>query len=431
MRTSNPWLRPVALLWATTAALAAQAIEPAESTEECTVGVACGEATPDGRPLLWKNRDTSSEHNEVVHFTDGRYEYLALVTAGQQKSAWAGCNEKGFCIMNSVSPDFRRARKRGGLGNGGFMKLALQTCATVAEFEQLLHRTNKTGRRTRSNFGVIDAVGAAAVFETSPAGFQRFDAGDPEVATQGFIVRSNFALTAVDNDEVKARSIERYRRGNLLCLAAGSRKELTPSQLLRQFCRDLADQDGNPLTMPIDQQVGKAPAGTLDNNRCISRSNTRSAVVFHGIKAGEDPRLTTFWVILGEPLFSIAVPCWVWAGGVAAELDGEQRSPLCTAAIQIKAEHYLVRDSSGAAKSGSKRRRGRSKKQFLKTAGLPGIWRRTYPVEDKIFDATRRRLAQWRVAVPKPGDVRGFHDRMARRAYQALVELVPARVGNK
>ena len=44
----------------------------------------------------------------VVRFTDGKYECLALVTAGQLQSAWAGSNEKGFCIMNSVSPDFRR-----------------------------------------------------------------------------------------------------------------------------------------------------------------------------------------------------------------------------------------------------------------------------------------------------------------------------------
>ncbi|MBT8444580.1 MAG: peptidase C45, partial [Gammaproteobacteria bacterium] len=159
-----------------------------DSGEECTVGVACGKATPDGRPLLWKTRDTSSRHNEVVRFTDGKYEYLALVTAGQNRSAWAGSNEKGFCIMNSVSTDFRRGGAGNGPGNGRMMKIALQSCATVADFEALLKKTDESGRRTRANFGVIDATGAAAVFETSPDSYTRFDADDPEIAPKGFIV---------------------------------------------------------------------------------------------------------------------------------------------------------------------------------------------------------------------------------------------------
>ena len=62
--------------------LLAQLPDP-DAGEECTVGVACGRATPDGRPLLWKTRDTSAKNNEVVYFTDGQYKYLALVTAGQ------------------------------------------------------------------------------------------------------------------------------------------------------------------------------------------------------------------------------------------------------------------------------------------------------------------------------------------------------------
>ena len=430
MLTSTCWLRHVLILWASTAALAAQVIED-ESAEECTVGVACGKATPDGRPLLWKTRDTSSKHNEVVRFTDGKYEYLALVTASSGRSAWAGCNEKGFCIMNSVSTDFRSGKAKGGRGNGGFMKLGLQTCATVADFEDLLKRTNKTGRRTRANFGVIDATGAAAVFEAGSATFSRFDAADPEIAPQGFIVRSNFAMTVKNNDKVKARSIERYERGNHLCRAAVTKQELTPKQLLRQFCRDLSDKDGNPLSVPLEKKIGKAPLGMLDNDKCIARPSTKSAVVFHGVKAGEDPGLTTFWVILGEPLFSIAVPCWVHAGGVAAELDGEKHSPLCTAAIAIRDENYLVREREKPKAGEQGRRSRRGKKHYLKTAGLSKVWECTYPAEDKIFDATARQLEKWRSTLPKPADVKSFHDRMARQALASLRELLPARVGQK
>ena len=107
-------------------------------SEECTVGVAAGSAAADGRPLLWKNRDNSkARNNEVVYLEDGRFKYLALVTAGESRSVWAGVNEFGFSIMNSVSSDLPGKNKKG-LGNGAMMKLALQQCVTADDFENIL-----------------------------------------------------------------------------------------------------------------------------------------------------------------------------------------------------------------------------------------------------------------------------------------------------
>ena len=42
---------------------------PADA-EECTIAVLAGPATPDGRPILWKNRDAASINNEISYFTD-------------------------------------------------------------------------------------------------------------------------------------------------------------------------------------------------------------------------------------------------------------------------------------------------------------------------------------------------------------------------
>ena len=394
--------------------LSAQELDP-ETLEECTVGVASGKATPDNRPLLWKTRDTNAKNNEVVYFTDGEHKYLALVTAGQDSSAWAGVNERGFCIMNSLSTDFRRGR-RSGMGNGAFMTRALSTCANVAEFEKMLDRTAKEGRRTRANFGVIDATGAAMVFETGATTHKRFDASDPEVAPEGFIVRSNFAIS-VDDAKTRARSIERYRRGNSICEAAVAKENLTARHLLREFCRDLSDNEGNPHPIPLQRKVGKAPVGTLDNNRCIARPSTRSAVVFHGVQASEHPDLTTFWVLLGEPIFSVAVPCWVRSGAVAPELDGEKQSPLCDAAITLTSDGYVTGEKQGR----------RSPPRYLDTANLPRIWEKTYPTEDQIFKDTARQLERWRKHPPSPGQMLKVHSAMARKAHECLRSLIPDR----
>ena len=89
MGTQNcRWYFPL-FLAVLTVPVVAQSLAPAalDSAEECTVGVACGKATPDGRPLLWKTRDTNAKNNEVVYVTDGTYKYLALRRSRRRDSS--------------------------------------------------------------------------------------------------------------------------------------------------------------------------------------------------------------------------------------------------------------------------------------------------------------------------------------------------------
>ncbi|MBS1271466.1 MAG: hypothetical protein MAGBODY4_00597 [Candidatus Marinimicrobia bacterium] len=39
----------------------------------CTVAVISREATPDGRPLLWKNRDSSHRDNAIQYYQGPNY----------------------------------------------------------------------------------------------------------------------------------------------------------------------------------------------------------------------------------------------------------------------------------------------------------------------------------------------------------------------
>ncbi|MCB1281313.1 MAG: hypothetical protein KDB18_07300, partial [Salinibacterium sp.] len=54
----------------------------------CTSAVASGLVTEDGRPLLWKNRDTGNRDNEIVHFaaTESAHAFVAVCNAGQTSS---------------------------------------------------------------------------------------------------------------------------------------------------------------------------------------------------------------------------------------------------------------------------------------------------------------------------------------------------------
>ena len=65
--------------------------------EACTSAIVSGRLTANGRPLLWKNRDTGDQNNRVerIKAHDGLYEFVALFDARDTKdsAAWLGFNE--------------------------------------------------------------------------------------------------------------------------------------------------------------------------------------------------------------------------------------------------------------------------------------------------------------------------------------------------
>ena len=71
----------------------------------CTTAIVSGKATPDGRPLLLKHRDSGFYQNKIMHFNDGKYKYVGVVNSADRtgKEIWAGYNSAGFAIMNSAS----------------------------------------------------------------------------------------------------------------------------------------------------------------------------------------------------------------------------------------------------------------------------------------------------------------------------------------
>ena len=96
------------------------------------------------------------------------------------------------------------------------MKQALQICATVKEFEQYLELTNSIGRPNPANIAVIDADGAAAIFEAGNNSFVRFDANDAILAPEGFLARANFSLSADTSEQYVYACQQQHHRHVLL-----------------------------------------------------------------------------------------------------------------------------------------------------------------------------------------------------------------------
>ena len=64
----------------------------------CTVAVVSGKATPDGRPLLWKNRDTSALPNKMAFIQGEKYSFIGLIHPADKgpTNVWAGINTEGL-----------------------------------------------------------------------------------------------------------------------------------------------------------------------------------------------------------------------------------------------------------------------------------------------------------------------------------------------
>ena len=167
----------------------------------CTSAIISASANPSGRPILWKHRDTSNVDNKVEYVAPNGsdFGYTALFNAQDRglKEAWMGMNDAGFAVMNTASYNIKDdkvpARKMD--KEGILMTNALRTCRTVDDFARLLD-TYKRPMGVEANFGVIDASGNGAYFETNNHSYVRYDLKD---APQGVLVRTNYSHSGRPN----------------------------------------------------------------------------------------------------------------------------------------------------------------------------------------------------------------------------------------
>jgi hypothetical protein len=79
----------------------------------------------------------------------------------------------------------------------------------------------------------------------------------------------------------------------------------------------------------------KKPVWVLSRDT-LNRTSTASAAVICGKKPGNKDSIATFWVLLGEPVTSIAVPVWPEAMESPLPLHEGETAPICKEASRIK-----------------------------------------------------------------------------------------------
>lgn len=311
------------------------------AADACTSAIVSGKLTANGRPLMWKNRDTNDLNNRVERIKghDGLLEFVALFDARDLRdtAAWMGFNEVGFAIMNTASYNLN--------GNDGvkemdregeLMRYALERCKTVDDFEGLLKSLPKP-LGVEANFGVIDAQGNGAYFETGNFKYVKFDLAD---APDGILTRTNYSYSGVKD---KGMGYVREKNEKTLLAPHVASQDITPAvfteELSRTFYNSLIGKDYTRSgdTWIVDQDF-------------IPRRISSASVVIEGILPGENPRLTTMWIALGYPPCAEVFPVWVGDDGVPVELTGttaDNHSVQCDKVNKRKAEVFPVERGNG------------------------------------------------------------------------------------
>lgn len=357
----------------------------------CSSAVISGRVTPDGRPLLWKNRETGHLRNHMAYIKGEKYDFVANVNSDSYpalKEAWIGSNTAGFALMNTQSYNLEKgdiADDDRGPANGAVIYRALEVCATVADFCHFLDTIQKPSG-IEANFGVIDAQGGAAMFEVDGHSYKMFDANDPNVAPHGYVARTNFSNGGDLNEGYGyVRYLEVDRVLSKACAMGGITPQLIFTDLARSFRNNILD---------IDLRSGDfnypKTSGWFTDQDFIPRNNTSCSIVVQGVKKGENPELAVLWTILGYPPAGVAVPLWVKDNLPAMmSYDKElEAAPLSAASLKLADEKVFHFKQGGGTK------------HYLHWENLynlqgTGIMQRMMPLEKEVYEQSYPQQQKW------------------------------------
>lgn len=266
----------------------------------CTIVAVSGRVTSDGRPMLLKNRDSSLGTQNMQIVNGQNYTYLCIFSLNYGY-ALSGFNEVGFSIVNSLSLNMPNSNND---WNAYIIQLALEQCATVADFEHMLDTITKPIPVT-SNYGVMDALGNVAIIEVNADTYVTYNADNVDC---GYLIRTNYSMSqdTTGLHLTNPSSLPRYLiTSSFLEDAVSTNGYLTKEDLLG-ITRCMVNSEGEDLCdmAPFDEN----DYTPVDFRFYVPRYSSTSGMVIQGLLPGENPNLTVAWTMVGPPMTSVTVP---------------------------------------------------------------------------------------------------------------------------
>lgn len=356
----------------------------------CTIVAVSGRVTADGRPLLLKNRDSSTWDIKINICQGNGYLYLAQSLASGA-GVYSGYNERGFAIISSHSYNMPNSDYG---WNAYIMQMALGRCATVDEFENMLDSLPKP-ISVCSNYGVMDSLGNVAIFEVSAYNFERFDA---DSTASGYLIRTNYSFSQ-DTAGIYQSSSPSYPRYQIatsyLANVVSSSGAITKEHLLG-LSRHLVNGDGIDLRdlAPFDEN----DSTPVEFRYYVPRRTSTSAMVIQGILPNESPNHTVAWTMIGPPMTTVAVPYMLTTNHVLpqkAMRGADGHSWLCYKGRQLKNSCFVDNNTLNLAK--------------LYNQSGTGVMQKTICIEEEILERGNGLVDSLRIGIADSGNITTYY----------------------
>ncbi|NQV42652.1 MAG: hypothetical protein HQ506_09875 [Candidatus Marinimicrobia bacterium] len=366
----------------------------------CTSAVVSGKATDDGRPLLWKHRDTGDVENKLVFVEGSTFDFVGVAnrvdTLSQQ--IWMGSNEVGFAIMNTASYNLNQGQVCDVPDDqeGLFMRAVLEVCSDLDDFEAFMDSSVGTWGLA-ANFGVIDARGGAAYYEKGYYDYTKYDVTDSDTAPEGYLIRTNFSMSG------KKDKGYGFIRHGVTSELFSEQKSISVDFILqsatRNFKHGLMNNDLRSDPLPLDKSDEKY---VLFQDYVV-RTSSASTLLIQGVLPSEDPQLTTLWTILGWQPVTLVTPVWVKSAALlphmVLSINGSP-APINAAAMALKASCFPVKRGNGQDYL--------LHSQLTNQAGT-GLLDMILPAENKIIDKTKALQTKWRKKGIRERDLKKYN----------------------
>lgn len=330
----------------------------------CTSAVISSRASADGRPVLWKHRDTGALDNRLEHFKGPEYSFTGLVNSSSvsagyldegEREVWIGANTAGFALMNTASYNLKDDDVPSSLMDreGVIIFKALGICSSLEEFEAFLD-TLPRPLGVEANFGAIDAFGGAAYYEVNNSSWVKYDVNDPETAPDGYTVVTNFSFSGREEDR---KGYERYLTASAIFSERIGSGILVDIPFLfdgvsRSFRHEFLGVD---YSRDYDKMKESGFCnGIVVDQDFIPRRSTSASVAVQGVKKDESVSHVVMWALLGYPICGTAVPVpvsdrniipdYLCAGSVS------HNALMCDLSLSIK-DRFVFRFNSSNGRS--------------------------------------------------------------------------------
>ncbi|MCF7808703.1 MAG: C45 family peptidase [Candidatus Marinimicrobia bacterium] len=366
----------------------------------CTSAVISGKATPDGRPLLWKHRDTGDLENKLVFIEGSKYDLVGVANTNDTLSQqiWMGVNEVGFAIMNTASYNLNEGQVCDVPDDqeGLFMRAVLEVCANIEEFEAFMD--NSQGEwGLAANFGVIDAKGGAAYYEKGYYDYKKYDVTDPDIAPAGYLIRTNFSMSGTEDKGYG------FIRHDVTSELFNEQDKISVDFMLGMATRNLKHG-----LLGHDLRNGPKPMDLNDEQYVlfqdyVVRRYSASTLLIQGVLPEDDPQLTTLWTVLGWQPTTMVTPVWVRSAdllpGLVISENGET-TPMNSVSLALKQTCFPIERGNGQDYL--------LHSQLTNQAGT-GILDVILPAEPAIIERTKKLQEKWRKKGLKDRDLKKFN----------------------